>query len=333
MTAKTERIALWDNLKFFLIMMVVIGHIIDNYTHDSKFILGLFLFIYSFHMPAFIFVSGIFAKKTIHERNVTKALPYLTLFFATTLLYFLYYAIFEKVYIVSFFKMSSLPWFMFTIFVMYLITMVTQKYKPAFILTVSVLLALAAGYSTDDGNLFCWMRIVNFYPFFYLGYLLEPKKVEAVVCKKKVKIAAIVLLSAIFCLYVRFGNRLDCFRSVLFGSLPYSRLGDYAEIGWLVRLMLYMISFTIIFLLIAAAPARKTTFAVRGGRTLAIYATHNIMIKILWHYVTKEQFMAVFSYGWLLALIVLGILITLLCSNRWFDKFFKWLMAYDWKLR
>lgn len=57
------------------------------------------------------------------------------------------------------------------------------------------------------------------------------------------------------------------------------------------------------------------------------------MIKILWHYVTKEQFMAVFSYGWLLALIVLGILITLLCSNRWFDKFFKWLMAYDWKLR
>ena len=78
MTAKTERIALWDNLKFFLIMMVVIGHIIDNYTHDSKFILGLFLFIYSFHMPAFIFVSGIFAKKTIHERNVTKALPILT---------------------------------------------------------------------------------------------------------------------------------------------------------------------------------------------------------------------------------------------------------------
>lgn len=92
---------------------------------------------------------------------------------------------------------------MFAIFAMYLITMVTQKYKPAFILTISVLLALVAGYSMEDGNWFCWMRIVNFYLFFYMGYLLEPKKVEAVVCKKKVKITAIVLLVAIFCLYVR----------------------------------------------------------------------------------------------------------------------------------
>ncbi len=333
MTAKTERIALWDNLKFFLITMVAIGHIIDNFTYDSKFILGLFLFIYSFHMPAFIFVSGIFAKKTIRDRNVTKALPYLTMFFVSMLLYFLYGAIFEKAYVVSFFKMMSLPWFMFAIFAMYLITMVTQKYKPAFILTISVLLALVAGYSMEDGNWFCWMRIVNFYPFFYMGYLLEPKKVEAVVCKKKVKITAIVLLVAIFCLYVRFGSRLDCFRSALFGALPYTRLGDYGQMGWLVRLVLYLISFAIIFLLVAAVPTKKTVFSVLGERTLAIYATHNIVIKIFWHYVTKEQFLAVFSYGWQLALIVLGILITLLCSNRWFDKFFKWLMAYDWKLR
>lgn len=314
-------------------MLVAIGHIIDSYTHDSKFILGLFLFIYSFHMPAFIFVSGIFAKKTIREQNVTKVLPYLTMFLVSTLLYFLYSAIFEKTYAISFFKMMSLPWFMFTIFTMYLITMVTQKYKPAFILTFSVLLALVAGYSMEDGNWFCWMRIVNFYPFFYMGYLLEPKKIEAVVCKKKVKITAIVLLIAIFCLYVRFGSRLDCFRSVLFGSMPYTRLGDYGQMGWLIRLVLYPISFAIIFLLIAVVPTNKTTFTVFGGRTLAVYATHGIIVKIFYRYVTKEQFMAVFSHGWQPALIVLAILITLLCSNRWFDKFFKWLMAYDWKLK
>ena len=56
----TERDYLWDNIKAVLIFFVVAGHVLEM----SKLHTGLAVFadnfIYSFHMPAFVFVSGYF---------------------------------------------------------------------------------------------------------------------------------------------------------------------------------------------------------------------------------------------------------------------------------
>ena len=49
-----NRIALWDNLKFFLVTCVVIGHFADRFTDASNIYDSIFLFIYSFHIPLFI---------------------------------------------------------------------------------------------------------------------------------------------------------------------------------------------------------------------------------------------------------------------------------------
>ena len=43
-----NRIALWDNLKFFLVTCVVIGHFADQFTDVSKIYDSIFLFIYLF---------------------------------------------------------------------------------------------------------------------------------------------------------------------------------------------------------------------------------------------------------------------------------------------
>ena len=58
-----KRIALWDNLKFFLVTCVVVGHFADQFADISLAYDSIFLFIYSFHIPLFIFISGIFYKK------------------------------------------------------------------------------------------------------------------------------------------------------------------------------------------------------------------------------------------------------------------------------
>ena len=55
-----ERIVLWDNLKFILITLVVIGHLADEFTAKSDVYKSVFLFIYTFHMPLFILISGLF---------------------------------------------------------------------------------------------------------------------------------------------------------------------------------------------------------------------------------------------------------------------------------
>ena len=68
----TKRIAKWDNLKLFLIFTVVEGHIADTFYEYCNDMKSVFLFIYLFHMPAFIFLSGLFSKKTVDGNNYKK---------------------------------------------------------------------------------------------------------------------------------------------------------------------------------------------------------------------------------------------------------------------
>lgn len=58
----TSRDSYFDNAKFLLIFLVVFGHIIRSYIHDNDALLHIYKFIYTFHMPAFILISGYFAK-------------------------------------------------------------------------------------------------------------------------------------------------------------------------------------------------------------------------------------------------------------------------------
>lgn len=47
-------------MKFLLITMVVMGHFIDMFSSESQICQSIFLLIYSFHMPLFLFISGLF---------------------------------------------------------------------------------------------------------------------------------------------------------------------------------------------------------------------------------------------------------------------------------
>ena len=40
----------WDNIRFFLILTVVIGHFVDINTNKSELCRATYLFIYIFHM-------------------------------------------------------------------------------------------------------------------------------------------------------------------------------------------------------------------------------------------------------------------------------------------
>ncbi|WP_254411882.1 acyltransferase family protein [Dyadobacter diqingensis] len=62
-----NRVAYIDHLKGISILLVVVGHFIQYNTIESKDS-RLFSFIYSFHMPLFMFISGYVAYLSINER-------------------------------------------------------------------------------------------------------------------------------------------------------------------------------------------------------------------------------------------------------------------------
>ena len=51
--ASCERSAKWDNVKFMLIVLVVIGHFLSGWAGSSPTANKIFLWIYTFHMPCF----------------------------------------------------------------------------------------------------------------------------------------------------------------------------------------------------------------------------------------------------------------------------------------
>lgn len=53
-----ERDYLWDNIKAFLILTVVVGHFLPALAFDTALGEMVTFWIFTFHMPAFIFVSG-----------------------------------------------------------------------------------------------------------------------------------------------------------------------------------------------------------------------------------------------------------------------------------
>ena len=56
-----SRSAYWDNIKGFLIILVVFAHCLFN-LQNSPLNNAVVDAIYMFHMPAFVFVSGYFSK-------------------------------------------------------------------------------------------------------------------------------------------------------------------------------------------------------------------------------------------------------------------------------
>ena len=68
-TVSSARIPVFDNIKFFLIVLVIYAHLSNIHCEVPS---SLYKIIYSFHMPLFVFVSGYFTKKTMRWVNFGK---------------------------------------------------------------------------------------------------------------------------------------------------------------------------------------------------------------------------------------------------------------------
>ena len=60
-----QRDYLLDNYKALLITLVVMGHFIEPCYQNNDFLYTLKWLIVSFHMPAFIFISGYFSRREL----------------------------------------------------------------------------------------------------------------------------------------------------------------------------------------------------------------------------------------------------------------------------
>lgn len=319
----SKRIQKWDILKCFLIFLVVLGHVADFYTKESPAMRNLYLLIYTFHMPLFIFVSGLFSKKTVNEKKKDRIFGYLDLYLVIKIIFFVYYLIAYGKFTFSLFTEANLPWFMLALAAFAAITMLIKDFSPKYVLFFSILLACIAGYDPEIRSFLSLSRIIVYYPFYYLGYILDAKKIEAHCRKKSAEFAAVIILAAAITTAFVFGEKIYWLRPLVTGLNPFAALGDYSNSGFLLRLGFYAVSGLICYAVTVLTPEKTPLgFAAKiGQRTLPIYAFHYIILFILYYNVgINDLFRTLFpNVPWLLG-IPLAVIVTVICANGLFDK-------------
>lgn len=325
--AVKERIQKWDILKFFLIFLVVFGHMLDVFPNPADWMKSVFLFIYTFHMPVFIFISGMFSKRNVNEKRYSKIFVYLILYFITKAVLFLSNVIAFKTPAFSMFFEGGVPWYMMTVFACSLITIALRKFSPSYVLIFSIILSCLSGYDDSIVDMLSIPRIVVFFPFFYAGYCIESGDIIKFSEKKPVKIISAFILIAFAVYLFKYQNSCYWLRPLITGRNHYQILTKYNDFGALLRLAYYAVVTVIGMAVICLTPKKlgKGTVARWGSRSLQVYILHYALIYIYLGLIDKY----LPNVSPTIKIIVLSVLFTAICSLKIWEPTFKKLMNLE----
>ncbi|QPA32761.1 acyltransferase family protein [Thermaerobacillus caldiproteolyticus] len=276
----SERDCYFDNAKCFLMLLVVFGHFLRPYIDSELFVHSLYVWIFFFHMPAFILISGYFAKgfrQHGYLKKITKKLllPYLIF----QLLYSIYYSfLYEKdtVQIDVFTPHWSL-WFLISLFSWNILLWIFANIPKHISLLIALLLGVGAGMIEAEK----WLslsRTFTFFPFFLMGFFLQKSHFERLLTRRVRLFSLIALIGMFICIHLGFP---DLPQEWLYGSKSYETLGVHEEKGAIGRLIIYGASAFMMFCFMALIPNRRLPISTLGTRTFYIYILHGFILKYL----------------------------------------------------
>ena len=236
---------------------------------------NLYGFVYLFHMPVFIFISGYFSKNNhsdnYYKKTISRCLiPYL-------LFDFIYSLIDSGGDIWGSLLGLTTPqwtmWFLLSLFFWRIIVKPFSMFKGAFFL--SVLLSLYVGF-TEMGSFLSLARTFSFFPYFLAGYLISEQSIEKVRSMKK----AYALLCFAFAIVVLIViQKLDVGFSALYMSSPYKDMSGIASVG--VRFLLLVSGFLCIGGFLSIIPEKQSIVSIIGKNSILIYLVHSRIILAL----------------------------------------------------
>lgn len=258
----------WDNIKGFLILLVVFAHILYQLQGLSGGIDATVDYIYMFHMPAFVFVSGYFGKgeKAGSFEKIIK-LVFLYFIFNSITLFIKYpegyTSLVEPLY--SY-------WYLIALIVWRLTAHRIARFR--FIYVVLFAAALVAGFFSSIDNHFAVARIIGFYPFYMAGYLLSEDKNSGLVGRKYSERSLIGVITLLCAALLAFVSREQLGLSG--GALKMEAYPEPKDL--LGRIALFAIAFLAIYTLRCFSPDKKIPLITLFGRnSLWIFLFHRLI--------------------------------------------------------
>ncbi|KUL68526.1 acyltransferase family protein [Streptomyces sp. NRRL WC-3604] len=172
-----QRDAFFDNAKYLAIVLVAIGHSWEPIKGGSRILETMYTVVYTFHMPAFIIISGFFSRSfdaspSRMKRLITGvAVPYIV--FETAYPLFKRWIDDDPGMDVSILDPWYLTWFLCALFIWRLTTPLWKIVRWP--LPIALGLAMMATVTPEIGDDLDLQRVLQFLPYFVLGLIMKPE--------------------------------------------------------------------------------------------------------------------------------------------------------------
>ena len=266
----------FDNAKMALVVLVVIGH---SWTLLPKTDVNdvLYDFLYAWHVPAFVFVTGYLSRSFRWERARmsqlvrTVVVPYVV--FETLLALFRVYVGGET--LDDLFLDPHWPmWYLSALFFWRLMTPVFTRLPGALAVGLAVAASLLAGMFA--GNVLDVARVLGLLPFFVLGLTATPERL-ALLRSRQAKVGAVAVLAVILTLAFwtdTWANTETLYYRAAYGELPGGDLQSMVT-----RAVLLLVGSVGAGAFLALVPRMSGWFSRMGAWTLVVYLFHGFVVK------------------------------------------------------
>jgi fucose 4-O-acetylase-like acetyltransferase len=266
----------FDNAKMALVLLVVVGHswtlLPHNDVHDH-----LYDFLYAWHIPAFVLVTGYLSRSfTWESRRMwqlvrTVAIPYVI--FECALALFRIYVGGEQLR--DMFQDPHWPmWYLSALFFWRLGTPVFKALPALLAVPLAVAISLLGGAVAD--STFDFFRICGFLPFFVIGLKAGPEQLERLREGWARNGALLVFLGiAVATTWTDTVARTDW----LYYSYGYQQLGVSDPHGIALRAGLLVVGLLGALAFLSLVPRMNGWFTRMGAATLVVYLFHGFVIK------------------------------------------------------
>jgi fucose 4-O-acetylase-like acetyltransferase len=229
-------------------------------------------------MPAFILISGYFAKgfkKEGYLLNIAKKLILPYLIFQGIYSFFYFFIQGRDVSTINPLDPHWSLWFLLSLFFWNVMLYGFTKLKPVYSIGLAITIGVLIGYVNEVNHFLSLSRTFVFFPLFLVGYYLNREQFQKIKATKiKIFSGSVLVITFItFFFFPSFDYQW------LFGSKPYQVLDAYGLNGAMTRIGVYALSFLTTMSFLALVPSREFFFTKWGTRTVYVYLLHGFFIK------------------------------------------------------
>lgn len=272
-----ERDVRLDSVKGLLILLVVLGHIIGTcgvgVLNDR-----IWYFIYLFHMPLFILISGYFTSRksdgeAFLESQLKIILPLIVFQILSILLLVIFFH--HKLSISFLLTPYWTLWYLLSLVFWRLMIQYSPKTlidKPYLYLACSLVIAVFCGLMVH-GRILSIQRTLSFYPFFLLGYYMRQGVIKTQLWPKSISI----VLCALFVILV-FGD----FIPISFDkSKVLLRCADQYTVADIPSKVLYLAASFLLSISVFNIIPKSNWLNQFGSKSLFYYLYHGLVIRFI----------------------------------------------------